>query len=327
MATKNGVSASTGAEIFYFGEDMKKRDCVFILKTIFVFQLIFFWSGQVGESRASQDLGSGRIYNRIISMSPGVTETLFAIGLGKAVVGVTRYCTYPPEVETRTRVGGFYDPSYETIVSLKPDLVILLVSHQAIKVNLEKLGLKILMVENNRIEDICRSIKTIGNFCRAEEKAEELVENLKERIMAVKKTTANLSRPKVMISVDRNTGTQLFSEVYVAGKNIFYDELIELAGGINVCVSQNIRYPVLSGEGIIRLNPQVIIDIVPDYKKKGLKKEVILKEWNRFSFVEAVKNKRVYVFGEDFTAVPGPRFVLTLEALAKALHPEALWEK
>ena len=156
--------------------------------------------------------------------------------------------------------------------------------------------------------------------------ASEMLKNIRKRIRVVKSITSDLPKPKVLLSVDRNAGTQLFSEVYVAGKNIFYDKLITLAGGKNICNTRNIRYPVLSGEGIIRLNPDVIIDIVPDYKEKGLEIKNIIDEWNRFPSVEAVINKRVYVFGDNFTAIPGPRFILTLEALAKTIHPEVQWK-
>ena len=305
---------------------IQKKNYRLLLKFFLIFQIVLFWNVQIKNSTAVQK-PSVSYYNRIISMSPGVTETLFALGLGDNVVGITRYCTYPPETEKITKVGGFYDPSYETIVSLKPDLVILLTSHKTLKKNLEKLGLKILIVKNNKVEDILCSITTIGNFCGVEKKAAQLLENINKRIRVIKNITAPLSKPKVLISVDRNAGTQLFNEVYVAGKNIFYDKLITLAGGKNVCNTRNIRYPVLSGEGIIRLNPDVIIDIVPDYKDKGLKIKNIINEWNRFPSVEAVKNKRVHVFGNHYTAIPGPRFILTLETLAKTLHPEVQWKQ
>ncbi len=85
--------------------------------------------------------------------------------------GITRYCTYPPETEEITKVGGFYDPSYETIVSLKPDLVILLTSHKTIEKNLKKLGLKILIVKNNKIEDILDSITDYRQFLRGRKKS------------------------------------------------------------------------------------------------------------------------------------------------------------
>jgi len=302
-----------------------KKKYGFLLKTLLILQIFLFWGILIKDSTEAQKPSVSH-YKRIISMSPGVTETLFALGLGDNVVGITRYCTYPIETAKITKVGGFYDPSYETIVSLKPDLVILLASHKAIQKNLEKLGLKIMIVENDKIEDIFNSIRTIGNFCGAEEKASEMLENIKKRIRVIKNITVRLSKPKIMLSVDRNAGTQLFSEVYVAGKNIFYDKLITLAGGENICSTRNIRYPVISGEGIIRLNPDVIIDIIPDYKKKGLKLKNIIDEWNRFPSIEAVKNKRVYVFGDNFTAIPGPRFILTLETLAKTIHPEVQWK-
>jgi iron complex transport system substrate-binding protein len=101
--------------------------------------------------------------------------------------------------------------------------------------------------------------------------------------------------------------------------------MISLAGGVNA-YRGGVTFPMLSREGVIRMNPDVIIDMIPDLDEKGLDRAAILREWETVSPVDAVRNGRVYVFGEDYVAVPGPRFILIAEKMARAIHPEAAWE-
>ena len=84
--------------------------------------------------------------------------------------------------------------------------------------------------------------------------------------------------------------------------------------------------PFVSGEGILRFNPEVIIEMIPHMEKNGWDEQMILRDWDKLKRVDAVKNKRVYVFGQDYMIVPGPRFILIVEALARVLHPELIWE-
>jgi len=308
--------------------------------TLFVIIVLAFFVSFIGEllsnrvrseitpipSRASSNNLEPANYNRIVSLAPSITEILFILNLGKRTVGVTRYCNYPLEATKKIKVGGYCDPNYELIFELHPDLVILLKEHNEQKKHLMKLGLNILMVNNQTISGILNSIKTIGKICGRGQLSREIVENLQTKINRIKIKTEGLPRPRVMISIGRNMGSGPLKDVYIAGKYGFYDEMITLAGGVNVYEGRDIKFPILSGEGILLLNPEVIIDMVPDLAEKGWNEKVILKEWNSVSEVEAVKNKRVYIFGQDYVVIPGPRFILILEEMARVIHPEISWQ-
>ncbi len=100
--------------------------------------------------------------------------------------------------------------------------------------------------------------------------------------------------------------------------------MITLAGGVNAYAG-DIAFPVVSREGIVQMNPEVIIDMIPDIDEKDWDKAMISKEWDAVSHVDAVSKGRVYVFGEDYVVIPGPRFILILEKMARLIHPEVDW--
>lgn len=266
-----------------------------------------------------------KAYQRIVSLSPSVTETLFALGMMDHVVGVTRYCDFPPEALTKTTVGGYYDPNYEAIIGLNPDLIILRVEHEGAKQRLKQLGFELLVVDHGSISGILDSIQSIGEACGVARKAMAVVQDLRERMGGIREKTAGLPQTRVMISVERAMGTGSLRDIYIAGRSSFYEEMIALAGGVNA-YSGNISFPVVSEEGIIEMDPEVIIDMVTDLDQHGWDKALLLKEWETLSHVDAVENGRVYVFGEDFEVIPGPRFILTLEKMARVIHPEVDWK-
>jgi iron complex transport system substrate-binding protein len=246
--------------------------------------------------------------------------------LGDRVVGVTRFCRNPPEARSKRTVGGYYDPNYETILSLRPDVVIMLPEHEEQKRHVTRLGLRVLVLDHRGIDGILDSIATIGQACGAEEKAATLARDLRGRIERVQHKTNRLPRPRVIVSVGRNMGSGALRSVYLSGRQGFYNELIELAGGENA-YQGSAAFPVFSVEGIARLNPDVIIDLVTDLEEHGWERARILKEWETAFPVNAVRNGRVHVLGQDYVVVPGPRFILILEEIARIIHPEAGWEK
>lgn len=260
---------------------------------------------------------------RIVSLAPSVTETLYAIGAGNRVAGVTKFCVYPPEARNKPNVGGFLDPNYEAIVALKPDLVVLLPSHGQSKKYLEGLDLRVLTVKNEPVEEIFRTIATLGETCGVSEAADSLVASLRARMRAVGDRTRNLPKTRVLVSAGRTVGTGAPGAVFAAGPGTYYDELIALAGGENAYRGKTIPYPELSAEAIIRLDPEVIVDLVPELESRGLTAEKVRADWSALPEVRAVKNGRVHVLSGSYTTVPGPRFILLLEELARILHPEA----
>jgi len=238
------------------------------------------------------------------------------------VVGVTRYCDYPPDALRKAKVGGYSDPNYEAIAMLKPDLVVALPEHDAFKRSLEQLALNTLSVDHRNIRGILDSLSTLGKRCGAALKARAIVADIERRRARIREKTHGLSRPRVLISVGRSMHSSSLSDVYCAGRDTFYDELLSLAGGTNAYQGQIVRFPSLSVEGILRLNPEVVIDIIPGFKDEAM----ALRAWSNVSKTNAAKNNRMHVFGDMYAARPGPRFILLLEAMAQVIHPELDWD-
>ncbi|MBN2321052.1 MAG: ABC transporter substrate-binding protein [Acidobacteria bacterium] len=262
---------------------------------------------------------------RIISLAPSITESLYALGRMDRVVGVTRYCDYPPEALTKTKIGGYYDPNYEAIVMLEPDLIIMLAEHEGPRKHLADLGYNIVVVNHKSISGILRSIEAVGEACGASGRAKSLTDDIKARMERIREKTAGRPLPRVMVSIGRNMGSGTLTDVYISGKEGFYDEMLEIIGGVNA-YSGGVAFPVVSSEGIIMMNPEVIIDMVPDLEENGWSPEMIYREWDALSQVDAVKNGRVHVFGEDYVAVPGPRFISIMEKMARVMYPDINWD-
>lgn len=260
---------------------------------------------------------------RIVSLAPGTTEILFALGLGDRVFGVSRYCDYPPSVSTIPEVGGYFDPSYEKIVSLEPDLTILLTSHRAAKIELEKLGLQTLTTPHETVADVHEAIGLIGEACGAERAADSLSTELSNRSEIVRRAVAGRNRPRVLVCIGRDTESGQLAGLYLAGSDGYYNEIIALAGGINAYEDESVAYPQVSAEGVIQLDPEVIIDLVSDMIPGNKAPEEIERQWYQLPTVSAVRNRRVYVIVGNRALRPGPRYVEFLEQTAKLLHPDA----
>ncbi len=268
---------------------------------------------------------SGRVYQRIVSLSPSTTETLFALGLGDRVFGVTRFCNYPPEARRRKRVGGYLDPNYEAIALLAPDLVILLPEQERAGRFLDELGIGHITVDNKTVRDILGTIERIGTTCGAGEAARALVDSIETRMALIRETIEGLPRPRVLVAVERAVEAGTLREVYVAGKGTHYDELLHAAGGVNAYPGKRINYPMLTAEGIIQCNPEIIIDIRPLLEADSPRIERVVREWETVSAVEAVRGGRVHVLTGNYAVIPGPRFITLLERMARIIHPDVNW--
>jgi iron complex transport system substrate-binding protein len=267
---------------------------------------------------------AGKDYTRIVSLAPNITETLFALGIGDRVAGVTRFCTYPPEAREKPQVGGYLDINYEALAALRPDLVMLLPEHAEIRKKLERLGINTMVVHNRVVRDIFDTIHAIGDACGVADRADSLARDMETRMESVRKRTENLPKPRVLIVIERKTGGGTPGAVYAAGPNTSFDELIQLAGGINAYRGPEIPYPEISVEGVIRLNPEVIIDIIPTLVEQGITAERARADWKSLSTVSAVQTNRIYIFSDNSLVIPGPRFIQALENLAETIHPSGV---
>jgi iron complex transport system substrate-binding protein len=264
-------------------------------------------------------------FRRIVSMAPSITETLYVLGLSDRLVGVTRYCTYPPEVQKLPKVGGFFDPNFEAMLALKPELVILLEEHEQTLPGFQKLGLNTTVVCHKYVDGIIDSLRTISRVCGVEDQGKRVADDIQTRLDRVRQKTAHSKRPRVMVAIDRIQGSGGLVDVYIAGNDGYFDKMIELAGGENAYHHTVVRFPVVSTEGIMRINPDVIVDMVSGVDTEHFQAEHTLADWQSLSNVEAVKQHRIYAFNRDYAIVPGPRFIRFVEELARLLHPEIDW--
>ncbi|HOX28035.1 MAG TPA: ABC transporter substrate-binding protein [bacterium] len=292
---------------------MKSRIISFFIAVFVLCAALLGCAGR-GNKHALPE-AAGHHPRRIVSLAPTITETLFAIGLDREIAGVTDYCNYPPEARKKPRTGGLVDQNFETIIDLKPDLVIAMPCHAQTVSRLEELGIKTLTIKNETIGDLLGSMLIIGKATGKERQAEKLVKTLRGEIEAVRAAHAGTrgKKPRVLIVVGRNPGT--LQSIFVAGRNTFFNQLLTISGGENVFGDSKKKYIQPSLEEIVLRNPDIIIEsrVGKNFSLRELRQ--IKNEWNGLGDVAAVKNNRVYIWTEDYAAVPGPRIILLLNKL------------
>jgi len=269
--------------------------------------------GSLQVARASNP----KIPERIVSLAPSITEILFELGLNKKIVGVTDFCNYPEEAKAKPRIGGFFNPNLEAIVSLEPDLVIGIsnLGNKSVIKGLVSLDIQTLMVKSFMIDDILDSVLKIGKATGVMSRADDLVLDLRKRIEKIKDLIRGSKKVKVLFVFS-------YEPLIVAGKETFADELLSLAGGENIVRDIKGRYSRYSIEEVISKEPEVIIATVHENPSSLLKESKNVRGWEKWKNLLAVKSGRIYVVSEDFYFRPGPRFILGLEKIAEILHPE-----
>jgi len=291
---------------------------------VLVFAGSFLAKGLLDEPGGGQPAEVGRC-RRVVSMAPSITETLFALGLGDRVVGRTRYCKFPPEVREIPQIGGYFDPNFEAIVALQPDLIVTPAENVYAMPAFTKLKLNTLSVRQQNVDEILDSITDIGRAFGVQQKARLIVADLQERMQCIRQKTAGLPRPRVLVVVYRPLGSGRLEDVCIAIRDGHIDQLVAKAGGQNACRRGAFRFPVVSGEGLLEINPEIIIDLVPEASARELASEGILADWRQAGQLRAVADRRVYVLADDHASIPGPSFILLVEEFARLIHPEVNW--
>ncbi|HEX2933256.1 MAG TPA: helical backbone metal receptor [Candidatus Binatia bacterium] len=253
---------------------------------------------------------------RVISLAPSVTETIFALGFGNRLVGVTTSCDYPAEARHLAKIGGFMSPSIEAILAKRPDLVVGVSSAtDPVKAReMERLGLKVTLISLSSVSDILYSIKSVARLLGSPQAGEKLVDKITRQFDDVKKRIAPAPRRATLLVVG------LRPLVAVGGKN-FIDELITLAGGQNIAGNAAQPWLNLPDEYVVAKAPQVIIEA-----GMGSERGESTTRWGDLKSSPAVKEGRVYGYPSDKILRPGPRIGEGLEEIARLVHPECFVE-
>ncbi|MFH1202258.1 MAG: cobalamin-binding protein [Candidatus Omnitrophota bacterium] len=252
---------------------------------------------------------------RYISFAPSTTEILFALGLDDEIVGVSTFCNYPPKAQEKEKVGTFSQPNIEKILSLKPDIIFCTGLEQAGTVKeLKQLNLKVYVSDPCDIEGLFNSIREIGRLTSKEKEADALIGKMKTAISEISSLVKLINKkdmPRVFVEI-------WYDPLMTAGKGSFIDELLRLAGGVNIAYDTPRPYSYFSPEQVLKRNPTCIILTYMSNEKP------LMAVSRRFGWEEisAVKNNRIYNdINPDLLLRPGPRLVEGLKELHKRLYP------
>ncbi len=263
--------------------------------------------------------------SRIVSTAPSLTEILYALGAGRRVVGVTQYCNYPPEARTKPQVGTFLQPDLERVLSLRPDLVLVVKNPIDLTAKLRGLGLNAHEFDQDSIAGILESVLRIGDLTGRREEARRLHERLRAELESIRSAVRGRRQRSVIFLVGRAPGT--LQGMVGAGPGSFVDELLTLAGGRNVLAGTPLPYPRVSLETVLATDPEFILDM-GDFAhaegRPGQPEHEIIALWSKYGQLRAVRQRQVRVISIEALIRPGPRLVEGARELQRILHPETL---
>jgi iron complex transport system substrate-binding protein len=253
---------------------------------------------------------------RVVSLSPSVTEMLFALEAEDSIVGATQYCDYPPAAKDIERVGAFGGPNMEKLLALSPDLVIATgTERHAAAAPLDRADIRTLWVKTGSVSEVLGALREIGDAIGKPAKADEAAAAMQTELDAVAQAYCGIPvqrRPRVFVEV-------WYDPITTAGKGSFIDDLITRAGGINVAREVDAPYPTVNPEKVVEWNPDVI---VLGYMTQEQTQETIAHRigWRD---IQAVQSGRIIGdIPSDLLLRPGPRMTEGVKALAERIHGE-----
>jgi iron complex transport system substrate-binding protein len=275
-------------------------------------------TANVGPSREITDDAGRRVsipakVDRVVSLAPNLTEIVFAVGAGNRLVGRTSYCDYPPEAKAIAEVGDTIHPNLEPIIALKPQVVLVSTASQleVFTQQLQGQNIAVFVTDPHDLEGVFRSIEQIGEIVGEKDRANQLVQKLRERTNAVEQAVKQ--KPPVRVFYQASG-----EPLYTAGRDSYVTDLMRRAGATSVTADVPGAWPKYSNESALAARPEAII--LPNGGSMGAANATVVEALRQSP---AVLNGRVYKINDDHLARPGPRLVDGLEEMAHALHPDA----
>ena len=250
---------------------------------------------------------------RIVSLAPNLTEIVFAVGAGNKLVGRTSYCDYPPEAKAVAEVGDTLHPSLERIIALKPQVVLVSTASQleVFTQQLQNQNIRVVVTDPHDLEGVFRSIQQIGEMTGQKTQADNLVAKLRERANTIEQAVKDKEPVRVFYQVSAEP-------LYTAGHDAFVTDLLRRAGAASVTADVPGAWPKYSNESALAAKPEAII--LPTGGSMGSVNSDVTEALRNSP---AVLQGHVYKINDDYLTRPGPRAIDGLEAMARALHPDA----
>jgi iron complex transport system substrate-binding protein len=251
---------------------------------------------------------------RVVSLAPSITEMLFALGLDEEIVGVTEFCNYPAAALKKPKI-GYARPSLESLVALRPDLIV--APQEFLRADtiakLDELKIPVFLLEAKSVEDILIQIQSLGKIFNRTPMSDAVTGSMRIRMAEVTGRVAASAKKRVLYVLNSHP-------LITVGPGSYIHQMIGLAGGINIAAGSPSAYPKLSLETVLKEDPEVLIFPVGSMESIPKSEQ---QEWNRWGNLSAVRNRQLRDVSSDALNRPGPRVVEGLEHLARAIHPEA----
>jgi iron complex transport system substrate-binding protein len=251
---------------------------------------------------------------RVVSLAPSITEMLFALGLDEEIVGVTEFCNYPTAALTKPKV-GYARPSLESLVALRPDLIV--APQEFLRADtiakLDEIKIPVFLLEAKSVEDILIQIQSLGKMFNRTSLSDAVTGSMRARMAEVTRRIAASPKKRVLYVLNSHP-------LITVGPGSYIHQMIGLAGGINIAADSGSAYPTLSLETVLQEDPEVLIFPVGSMESIPKNEQ---QEWNRWGNLSAVRDGRLRDVSSDALNRPGPRVVEGLEHLARAIHPDA----
>jgi len=250
---------------------------------------------------------------RIVSLAPNLTEIVYAVGAGDRLVGDTEYCDYPAAAKSVAKIGDTIHPSVERIIALKPQVVLVSTASQleAFTRQLDEQQIAVYVTNPRSLDEVFRSIATLGDLFGTPAPAAALVAQLRDRTAMVE---AKIRETKPVAVFYQVSGEPL----YTIGRESYLTDLVRRAGGTSVTADVSGAFPRYSDEAALAARPEAII--LPSGGSMGTANSTVAASLKKSP---AALNSRVYKINDDHLSRPGPRLVDGLEEMARALHAEA----
>lgn len=257
----------------------------------------------------------------IVSLAPNLTETIFALGEGNRVVGVSEFDDYPPEVATLPKMGGYLDPDLEQLTLLSPALIIVPGRHEQVTAFGEMNQIPVLNVHMDNMETIYAGFDSIGAALGVPMRATVLRAKVDAEFTALRDALKDLPRKKVLIVLGRERGD--LTNLQTVGGTSFISEIVDAAGGDNIYKSATQPYLEASKETILLEAPDAIIEIHAGKNLTKNQSQALYNDWRFLDTVPAVKNGAIYFITESHAMRPGPRIADVAKIIARKLYFEA----
>ena len=253
---------------------------------------------------------------RVVSLSPSITEIIYGLGASDELVATSSYSLYPKAAQELPVIGGYTHPNIEKIIAHRPSLVVGQSFNEQTLSKLHHFHIATLKLKLKTLHDIQSSILILGERLHKTKEANKLITDITTAIKKIHKT----KKPHSVLIV-YGLREDLRSRIYIAGEDIFFNDIIKLSGNTNAYKDTTVSQPVLSYENIIALNPDQIIILHSHATEPNVNVKQALKNWYTLP-TNAAKNRKISIVDEDYLHIPSHRVALTIKRLAKEMQDD-----